>query len=207
MLICITSSGKSSELLIESLIKDLLAPYAGKEMTIDPEEQDLIRQIQEADIPVYDLARGLFPYMPLDGAVVAAETLSPPVPSPSMGSNDEHGAIDYSGLGLTTKQIIEIEKRIMSVIRIKENLHPSNHEYINGLPKDVYNLQALDVGGEVVEPEVLDEIPLSTGVMVDDEKKKYWKSKRGRLRLAGKSKARPGETEVWMTDDEVPELQ
>jgi hypothetical protein len=207
MLICITSSGKSSELLIESLIKDFLAPYADREMTIDSEELDLIRQIQEADIPVYDLARGLFPYMPVDGAVVAAETLSPPDPSQGMGEGTEALRIDLTDLGLTPDQQAEIERRIMSIIRVKENLHPSNNEYVNGLPKEVYLLQSVDVGGEVVEPEVLDEIPWSTGVNVDDGKKKYWKSKRGKLRLAGKSKARPGETETWLTDDEFSEVQ
>ena len=38
-----------------------------------------------------------------------------------------------------------------------------------------------------------------------DDRTKYYKSARGKLRKAGKSKARPGETEVWLSDEEANE--
>jgi hypothetical protein len=191
MLLCITADGKVSALLIQSLIEDFLAPYADKEFTSDHEEQDLINQILAADIPVYDLARGMFPRMPLDGAESQAETTGAPDPSPSKGSESEHGAIDYSGLDLTTDQIVEIEKRIMATIRIREthNLH-----YTNAIPDNATRKEE-----EVEIPEII------KGIVEGPERQKYWQSKGGKIRLARKSKPRPGETEVYLTQEEADE--
>ena len=196
MLLCITADGKVSALLIQSLIEDFLAPYADKEFTSDHEEQDLINQILAADIPVYDLARGMFPRMPLDGAESQAETTGAPDPSPSKGSESEHGAIDYSGLDLTTDQIVEIEKRIMATIRIREthNLH-----YTNAIPDN-----APKKATEEDVKELLGIDPVDNTEETND-KQKYWQSKGGKIRLARKSKPRPGETEVYLTQEEADE--
>ena len=78
MIVCITSSGKVEPQLIQDLIEDMFMPYAGQELTLDAEELDLLRQIAVAEIPVYDLARALFSYMPLHGAESNAETTVQP---------------------------------------------------------------------------------------------------------------------------------
>lgn len=184
MIFCITATGKVTEVMSRDLIEDFISQFSGKNLILDDEEADLLSQIASADIPVYDLTRGLYPYVPLEGSESHAEAVS------SSGTGDDNPAtgetptIDLSGLGLTAHQQGEIEKRIMSTIRVREQFSAS---YTNGVRE-----RQQDENEEAVAAEVF-----ST-----DGKTKYYKSKTGKLRKAGKSKARPGETETWLTDEQ-----
>ena len=131
MIVCITSSGKVEPQLVQDLIEDMFMPYAGQELTLDEEELDLLRQIAVAEIPVFDLARALFSYMPLHGAESNAEASTAPNPTPAKGEGDSDRSVDLSDLGLTAEQLEEIDNRLMRHdIRVRENLHPTR--YVNG---------------------------------------------------------------------------
>ena len=92
--------------------------------------------------------------------------------------------MDLSALYLTAEQLEEIDNRLMRHdIRVRENLHPTR--YTNGTR----------------------EIPAPMKETVSTvEGTKYFKSKTGKLRKAGpRSKLRPGEIEVVLTDKEIEE--
>lgn len=190
MIICLTASKRVSEILARDLLEDFITQFSAKDLVINEEERDLLSQIQAADIPVYDLARGLYPYVPLDGPESHAEAVS------GTGEGDEPGSIpdglriDLSDLGLSAYQQGEIEKRIMHSIRVREDLHPTS--YVNGL-KEI-DLSQISVGNS------------DTGNVGYENKIRCYKSKTGKVRKAGKSKSRPGEEEMWLTDEQFESM-
>lgn len=189
MLVCITASGTISAVLIQDLISDFFGPYVDKEIKQDAEEADLINQILEADIPVYDLSRGMYPRMPLDGSEKAVEPRTSASPSQGKGSDSETLTDLLSDEDIIRAQWVRyfqdctledlkgIEEELRHAIHVKSDIHPERQMYVNGRR----------------------DIPES----VNAEQKKYFQSPTGKLRLAGpRSKIRTKEVEVWLTDEE-----
>ena len=183
MIVCITASGKVQKQLIYDLIEDMFLPYADQELTLDAEETDLLHQIASAQIPVFDLSRALFSYLPPDGSETAVEART----ESDMGDDEagvtEDGRIDLTDLGLSAYQQGEVERRLHHAIRVRENLHPTT--YTNGTR------------------DFPDPMPETVSTV---EGTKYYRNKSGKIRKAGKSKARPGETLVVLSDDELESL-
>jgi len=188
MIVCITASSKVQKQLIYDLIEDMFLPYADEELTLNAEELDLLYQIASAEIPVFDLSRALYSYMPPRGSENDAEAVSGPTPRDDKGTGDGWLRIDLSEA--TLEEMKEAEKKLHNAIRVRENLHPTT--YTNG---------TRDVATETKTVHLEDGSDLEVAV-----KTRYYKSKTGKLRKAGKSKARPGEEEIWLTNDELESM-
>lgn len=193
MLVCITASGKFSKNAVQDLITDFFMPYVDKELNPSESELQFIAACQSADendlVPVYDLARGLYPSMrmPLDGAQSHAEALSGEGWCDPLGDQSESLRIDLrAGDEMTLEGPRELEKDVHHAIRIREQ--QMHQTYVNGIKEEV---EEVLISGEAVN---------------ETEKIKYYKSPRGNLRPANKSKARPKETEVWLTPEEIEQL-
>lgn len=197
MIICITASGKVSELAVSDLIQDFLQPYTTD--NYEPEDNDaaIAQRLVRQGLPVYDLSRGLYP-VALDtpyaalGSTETAEQVQGGVITSTGGVAvsplilEPYGGIDLSDLGLSQTQQAEIEKRIMHhAIRIREKgIHPVYTEYEDGLRKTELH-------------------PVDESEDSEDDKIRCYKSKTGKIRKAGRSKARPGENEVFLTEEEL----
>jgi hypothetical protein len=196
MIIVITASGKFTEQAVQDLITDFFAPYIGQEFSIEEqgaEHQFIVACTEDMDdpIPVYDLAKGLYPVtrMALDGSE------SDPKPRTDQGTGNHtkqqsDGSASFSEqlADWTLEELKELENDLHHAIRVKENFHTT---YTNGT-KD--------------QP-VIDPVGLIDRINAENpDRIKCWKSARGKVRKAGKSKARPGETEIWMTEDEFSNL-
>jgi len=204
MIICITSTGKVQKQLIYDLIEDAFMPYAGKELTLDDEERDLVCQIQAAEVPVYDLARALSPVMPLERAESHAEAL----PDPSEGDPvlEESEAVELISeclLGedfiraewiryfdkLSLAELKGIEEELHNAIKVRETFT----EYRNGT-------RFAEKG-----PDYTDKGSVPEGI---DRTIKYYKSPAGKMRKAGpRSKPRPKEEVVYLTPEEESALE
>jgi hypothetical protein len=138
-------------------------------------------------VPVYDLARGLYPVteMPLDGSESHAEPQTGSGTGKETSETDEASAAFSEQLAdWTLEELKELENDLRHAIHVKENLHTP---YVNGRKEETLNLTGF-------EP-------------VDDElKTRCYRSARGKVRKANKSKARPGETEVWLTEGELQDV-
>src|SRR5579859_4423320 len=199
MLVVITASGKFTEQAVQDLITDFFAPYIGQELKIEEqgaEHQFIHACIDELDdpIPVYDLAKGLYPVtrMALDSAESHAETLSGSSTSDHTNERPEVSESFSAQLAdWTLEELKELENDLHHAIRVKETLHTP---YVNGRREQ----QEVIINGVATTVDELNDI-------LDEElaKIKCYKSKTGKIRKAGKSKARPGETEVWLAEEEI----
>lgn len=153
-------------------------------------------------VPVYDLTRGLYSVtsseMALDGVVSHAETLSPQagmaggvekdLVSPS---HTETPLIDnVSENEMLAWAVENIKKLTDEVNRLKTHVGIAEHGWE----------PAVQIPDHMKEPEQNPEPDPTEG------KIRYYRNGKGKHRKAGNSKARPGEKEVWLTEDEVESL-
>lgn len=147
----------------------------------------------QAKIPVFDLTRGLYQVTE--------------VPLPEAGSDSE--AIEQQDAAPVPP---EKDLALGSVLARLEKIEQDAHEVI----RKVRDMHAQILTGEanwepLQEPETgmtgMDVIKMDPGLSEAAGLTPYWKSKRGNLRKAGKSKARPGETLVHLTQEEMDNLE
>lgn len=156
-----------------------------------------------AKIPVLDLTRGLYQITEVgpgssesNSEAIAEQTPAPVSPENDLASVSVAELAFRLGLqGDTISALIDRIERLekaMSVGIGETNWEPSQ----NTIPPEEDVLGAGETG-------------FKTGVYDPDAASKvaYWKSKRGKFRKAGKSKARPGETMVYLTQDEIDKLE
>lgn len=117
----------------------------------------------------------------------------------------------------TLEELKGLEEEVRHAVHVREkNMHPVYTQYENGLKvpvtdgdsavaavvhaKEEFRSSAMEEHGQdlvtVTEPMICN---------VNDSTR-YWKSKAGKYRKAGKSKSRPGETEIWLTQEEIDKL-
>lgn len=164
--------------------------------------EDLVEQAQGYEIPVLDLTKGLFqhtgsPTVPLDGSESHADGLEDTSEGEPLGNESDLVRIDPVNVlpGLNDRQRKEVEEIVTEAMTELER------RYFNGVAVD-----------QVVEPEdkpqVLDPITIlvSDEVEAPEHEPNYYRSKTGKMRPIGRSKARPGETAVYLTDGEINAL-
>lgn len=171
--------------------------------------EDIIISSMSSGIPVFDLTRGLYSVtaadMALGGSVTNAETLSDG-PGITTGAGKDLGLdslTEPQGDYLPDTPLDDVIRDLVKRVSNLEKQMTSERAHVavgesgwEPSPADI-----LDAAEELVAEERF----AQTKEVVDDSRTKYYKSARGKLRRAGKSKARPGETEVWLTDDEAAE--
>jgi hypothetical protein len=187
-------------------------------MVLDAEtEAEFVTRCIDARVEVYDLSKGLYPVtsagkedsdsqMPLDGSRTNAEGLTGTVWYDGMGEKKSPLASlsePYRGIwddisrveGLSDTQLQEIERIIVTQIKIHEkNFHPVYApDQLLGAKFDTP-----DMTGKLIESEEAEQI--------QPDKVAYYKSKIGKFRKAGNSKARPGEEIVMLTQEEINKL-
>lgn len=168
-----------------------------------PGSEDIIEDCMDEGIPVLDLTRGLYQVgaaeMALDGSVSHAETL------PAVSGTPDQGASDLVSMALTEPHMGDarevVERWILETVKI--------------LVKEVSNLHArvatLETNWEPAATplktpgEVLDYIEERYG-SPEANKTRYYQNGKGKLRKAGRSKMKPGEKEVYLTEEEVESL-
>jgi hypothetical protein len=159
-------------------------------------EKDLLVELNPHVNGIFDLTKGLWPVaVKSDGSVDAevplsvaeshaeGQTLDPwydEVVVAEIGSESRREAIDTLQ-GLNDRQRREVEEIVLRIGR--EELHPV---YVQ----------------DNVEPD-LDAAEEAVAAQVFGDKTAYYKSKTGKLRRVGKSKARPGEELVYLKPEEV----
>jgi hypothetical protein len=161
--------------------------------------EDLIKQAQHNGWKVSDLCRALHdPEMPLDGAESQAEPVTGQsgipvrVESPEPSQGDPWRDSEYVSRA-------EMEEYVTGIIKVlRQEFHAPAVD--SGAIAPVSGQGLADV--ETLSGN--DSSPVET--VTDQETLKYYKSKTGKFRKAGNSKARPGEVEVQLTQAEVDEL-
>jgi hypothetical protein len=139
---------------------------------------------------VFDLTRGLFPVtqedleaedaeMPLDGPEINADSLAGESGMITHGTGSE----PYNGSESHTWSREEIEKMMSGYIQVHE-------AKFHGVPSESVILEGITDMSAVPE-------------MAEPVKIRCYKSKTGKIRKAGRSKMKPGETEVFLTDEEL----
>lgn len=183
-------------------------------MVLDPyTEPEIVDRCLDARVEVADLTRGLFFSEAMWKARDTEVTSEHPLYGSESQSETLSGSPSYDGLGkdsetsdslselymkediiradwlkyfdsCSLEQLKGIEEELRNAIYVREQANPVPYE--NGLKVRE------DTGPE----------PISTlGDAGEKNTIKYWKSKTGRLRKAGRSKPKPGETEVFLTED------
>jgi hypothetical protein len=155
--------------------------------------EDLIGQAQRAGVPVLDLCRGLFQVTEaLDGVESNANELSQTPEGDQPQDESDLVRIDPSASDpwapdeyMTRAQVEEL---IMTVIQVHET------RYHNGVKVETTVVRP--------EPEEFNSLPSEATIQTPN----YYKSKTGKLRPMGRSKARPGETPVYLTQEEINAL-
>lgn len=209
MLICITASGRVSSAAIQDLIEDFFKPYTEKEIITSDTEQAVINSLRLAEIPVYDLSKGLYPVL---GEIQAAEMAVEPRTQTGWYDQMQTGVEDASVAlraveSLSLSELLKLEQDLKNLeetvhhaVRIKEG--KMHQVYVNGVKK---------MDDDEVK-ELLGLVPIGNSDTGDfthftsgPEKIRCYRSKRGIIRKAGKSKPRPGEEEVYLTQEEIDE--
>jgi hypothetical protein len=178
---------------------------------------------------IYDLSKGLYPVslaaegdstsqMPLDGSVSHAETRTGPVRYDGKGQKENgsesltepYRAILQSVTDLgsfSDDQLRRLKEIIMVHIKVHEkDMHPVYETSVTGeKPEDVLpGFASASLSSASKEMVTATEAMYCSDTLADTVK--YWKSKRGKFRKAGNSKPRPGETEVFLTEEEAAKL-
>lgn len=110
----------------------------------------------------------------------------------------------------TLNELKGLEEEVRHAVHVRErDMHPVYTQYQNGLK----------INGTEATAEELDEelgtVPVSAGTVEamihsaevsQHETVKYWKSKTGKYRKAGRSKSRPGETEIFLNQEEIDKI-
>lgn len=136
---------------------------------------DYIAEAQEESLPVLDLCRGLFAVEGPQGSVSDSESVSASSPTPG---------------------------RVAGIVSAESFTEPTAIliKRVEILEKEVAELRAhVGVNESFGTPEVV----VQPSDQVNEEvRTKYYKDAAGKLRKAGRSRARNGEEELWLTDDE-----
>lgn len=144
-------------------------------------EEDL-EYFHKYGVPVYDLTRGLFAVEPPDGSVSDSE----PLTQAPVGE----ARVDTS---LSLEGIVELHTETLDMIL----------DRIERLEKMV-GVVAVNESGFTPAPDTMEEVLMEMLVQQSTKgKTKYYRNESGKLRKAGRSKARPGETEVFLTEEEA----
>jgi hypothetical protein len=188
---------KSANINVERVKKPLMSsfllgnPEADKRVLIVlgvSGSEEIILECMEENVPVLDLTRGLFQVtreeaseteMPLDEPERHAETLLPDPGTPVTPLDDLVSPLLSEPQALKQK-IAELEKEV-SKLRAAVIAGETNWE-----PNPV------ELDGTAAKAK--EEITYVT---------KYYQNGKGKIRKAGRSKIKPGEKEVWLTEAEV----
>lgn len=156
--------------------------------------EDLIGQAQRAGFPVLDLCRGLFQITEaLDGVESNAEALSEPPEGDEpqeesdLVTDDPSASDPWTGTEYMTRD--EVKELVMTLIQVHERM------YHNGVPMDLPPAIA-DIKEAVAEIQQ----------EASGTEPNYYRSKTGKHRPMGKTKARPGEVPVYLTQEEIDGL-
>lgn len=175
--------------------------------------EDLIGFANENGWKVSDLTRGLFDpvcvpssdsQVPLDGSESNAETIAEAMGDTGTGmtQDEAQGSLELShDLVSTLPPYVtrtEMEEYVRQIITTHEM-----HFHGTGTKG---NPVSLDAGSEVTEEKAAEDIYREAVPEPDPDGVKCYKNKKGTIRKAGKTKARPGETVVYLNRDEVSAL-
>lgn len=211
----------------KSVMPEMFKAYADRHKAVFILDADTDRDFLEesgAEL-AYDLSRGLFPVAP----PVAQDSLHTALGATETDEQLQSGVIahtgEYDGSESLTAlpedsiprwlrnqdldQLRQLETEVRHAVHIREqNMHPVYTEYKNGAKfhSREMGVQVQDIAVQT-EP-IYQDVPVTTGTVEipQQETVKYWKSKTGKYRKAGKSKSRPGETEIWLTQEEIDKL-
>lgn len=150
--------------------------------------EDEIKRAYLMGIPVYDLAAALWavpdpteePQLPLyepESHADRTESSS----GTSVRVPDDHGLESFSEPQGRTWTEREIKSLVMTILHSEFNWEPTASQPVSYLQGEAYD-------------------------KVTEEGVKYYKSKTGKYRKAGRSKARTGETEVYLSQEEADKL-
>lgn len=187
-------------------------------MVVDAEsEPAMVKEMAGRKVPVFDLAKGLFPVqlpdsspavpeMPLDGAESHTESLTLPLGYEETGNAQNRSESRPGGSstktdmpGLTARQRKEVEEIVQGMIAIsRPDLHPV---YMKDKDDLITVTEPLKCDSLTDDSDVIDDFAEQVSGLV-----KYYKSKTGKMRKAGKSKSRPGEEEVWLSSEQEKTL-
>jgi hypothetical protein len=218
----------------KSVMPEMFRTYADRHKAVFILDADTDRDFLEesgAEL-MYDLSRGLFPVAP----PVAQDSLHMALGATETDEQVRSGVIartgEYDTLESLTElpedsiprwlrnqdldQLRQLETEVRHAVHIREQgLHPVYTGYKNGTK--FHSREMEEAGAELtvnMEP-LYQDVPATAGTvealahtveMSQQETVKYWKSKAGKYRKAGKSKSRPGETEIWLTQEEIDKL-
>jgi hypothetical protein len=220
----------------KSVMPEMFRTYADRHKAVFILDADTDRDFLEesgAEL-MYDLSRGLFPVAPpvaqdsLHTALGATET-DEQVRSGVIDRTGEYDTLEsltelpVADADWVTRidtmsyeQLRGLEEAVRHAVHIREqNMHPVYTGYKNGTK--FHSREMEEAGAELtvnMEP-LYQDVPATAGTvealahtveMSQQETVKYWKSKAGKYRKAGKSKSRPGETEIWLTQEEIDKL-
>lgn len=195
---------KDANIKVERVKKDLMSSfllgnpeYQDKSLIVlgVEDSEEIIQEVLEEQCAVYDLTRGLYRVseadLPLDGSVSNAESLTGEVGTPVGSSND-------LGLDLLTEtqggyplamDINDVVRDLVRrVVRLEQEIN-WEHTANPRMPVAPENDPAVEVGDST------------------EGRTKYYQNGKGKIRKAGRSRIKPGEKEVWLSDEEAAELE
>lgn len=158
--------------------------------------EDIIAEVREENIPVLDLTRALFSvspagasetHIPLYGSESKSQPLSEASGTP-MGSEKDHG------LEFVTETLTDRMDRLENEMKeLREQM--TDPRMVSGnIAAGMRTTAEDDIGAG--------ETGFHTGVSTEGTER-YYRNGKGKIRKAGRSKIKPGEKEVWLTDEEV----
>jgi hypothetical protein len=206
---------KSANINIERVKKPLMSSFLLANSEADERvlivlgvsgSEDIILECIEESVPVLDLTRGLFQVtreeaseteMPLSEPESDGETLSPAPGTPMIPRDAKVlESLTEPQPGITS----ESEALVWAVEEVKK------------LRKEVSTLRAAAVSGEVnwePSPQSDPSIATGAGFAIGDStegKIRCYQNGKNKVRKAGRSKIKPGEKEVWLTEEEFESL-
>ena len=184
----------------KEIIIDLVNEPAKKTILIVIGTEGMDAEIAKAfehHIEVLDLTAGLYPLssdaeLALHGPVSAVETRSQEVGTSAL-PNPQTSLIDYADASGNNDRVRELERRIE---QLEAMMHPRINSSETGWEPDIPLPVSAKKEAAITGTEDIAELTAA-----------YYKSKRGKLRKAGRSKARPGEELVHLTQEEIDNLE
>lgn len=198
---------KDANIKVERVKKDLMSSfllgnsdYQDKSLIVlgVEDSEEIIQEVLEEQCAVYDLTRGLYRVseadLPLDGSVSHAESLTGEAGTPVGSGND-------LGLDLLTETqggyplAMDINDVVRDLVRRVVRLEQEINWEHTANPR-------MPVPTETPVQDVLEEL-----LEERQNKTKYYQNGKGKIRKAGRSRIKPGEKEVWLSDEEAAELE
>lgn len=162
-----------------------------------------ISQSCRLGIPVYDLSKALW-------------AVPDPVNEHQMplGEPESHAETTKSGPDISVRVTKDLALATVSEPRSQEILDPSMLSEMLVTRSEVEEIVRAAIlhheenwhSPPLIKVDPVEEIDVTKDSSHPIGNIKYYKSKTGKYRKAGRSKARPGEVEAWLTEDEIDDL-